>query len=685
MIVFCGGMIRSGSTLQFQIASDLLETRGACERWPYLEPEQLELRLSKSDGGNLRGVIKTHVLTSSALALLQQKQAKAVYCYRDLRDVAVSAMRVFGHDWAAMKALQVLQRAITQELLWRAQPEVLVQRYEQFITNLPAAVAEIADHLDVKLQPGEAERIAANYTLDMQRKKIATWEATSAPGQTYHPRELLHSKHIERGEIGCWRHTLDPAIADEITTKYSDWLSAHGYSHISLPEETETNEELCYVPHCGWMAYERGDAVLTGLREGDFEFAEQAFFHRVLRPGDFIIDCGAHSGLYTKLCAPLVIPGGCVHAIEPAPRSFARLERNTADLPSGSCKLHRLALGERNAEINFVVSGEGLSAYNHVAGPTEAKGAINVSQLTLPEFFKQNGLSKIDFIKIDVEGQECAILKAASPLLDKGAIQALMIEFNHENLARYGESCNDLVALLTAHDYKFFALDRSQFRLIAANPSDQKGYANFFAVRNVEWLQRRFADASPLARKIAGETVQRGAQVSAHKRRLLGNIAEQDAYVATLTTERDRLTAEATVAQTEAKRAAREGQKHLEELLAQINKLSTTSHQQAKYIAILEKERDRLSADAKVAQSDAKRAAKDAQRHIDELLAQIKELSATSHQQDEYIAILEKERDRLTTVTATQAKESEHYLNTINEQTDYIKILEAQRALTERK
>lgn len=81
----------------------------------------------------------------------------------------------------------------------------------------------------------------------------------------------------------------------------------------------------------------------------------------------------------------------------------------------------------------------------------------------------------------------------------------------------------------------------------------------------------------------------------------------------------------------------------------------------------------------------AERAAKEAQKHIERLLIQINKLAATSREQTKYIAILEKERDRLIAESATQAKAGEHYIKVIEEQAAYIKALEAQRALIARK
>ena len=117
----------------------------------------------------------------------------------------------------------------------------------------------------------------------------------------------------------------------------------------------------------------------------------------------------------------------------------------------------------------------------------------------------------------------------------------------------------------------------------------------------------------------------------------------------------------------------------------EIDRLESVVQEQTKAVKSTQAECIRLTTEAKRAQTEAKRATQDGQKHIDELLAQIKKLTATSHEQDKYIAILEKERDRLTALTATQTKESEHYVNTINEQTAYIKTLEAQRALNDRK
>lgn len=174
-------------------------------------------------------------------------------------------------------------------------------------------------------------------------------------------------------------------------------------------------------------------------------------------------------------------------------------------------------------------------------------------------------------------------------------------------------------------------------------------------------------------------------ELLAQVKKLAATSRQQSEHIAVLEKERDRLTAESKVAKAEATRAAKDGQKHIDELLAQIKKLSATSQEQDKYIATLENQRDKLNAESKAARTEASRSAKDAQKYIDELLEQGRKLAATSQEQTKYIAILEKERDRLTALTATGTKETERLGRLISEQAAYIKALEAQRALTPRK
>ncbi len=155
LLVFCSGMIRSGSTLQYKIAASLLESRGLGRRWVYCPPKELEAKLCGKQVEAMGGAVKIHTITPTVDSLLRTGRAKALYSFRDLRDVTVSAMRAFRLEWPAFKADRYLEHALATELQLLERPGVLVQKYETVIRDLPTAITQIARHLGITLAAGE--------------------------------------------------------------------------------------------------------------------------------------------------------------------------------------------------------------------------------------------------------------------------------------------------------------------------------------------------------------------------------------------------------------------------------------------------------------------------------------------------------------------------------------------------
>lgn len=177
--------------------------------------------------------------------------------------------------------------------------------------------------------------------------------------------------------------------------------------------------------------------------------------------------------------------------------------------------------------------------------------------------------------------------------------------------------------------------------------------------------------------------------LSAQLDRLAATSNEQVQHITVLEGERDRLTAEAKVAQTDARRAANEGQKFIDALKIQLDQLAATSAEQAKYIKVLEAERDRLTVETKAAQTEANRASKDGQKFIGALKTQLDQLAATSTEQVKYISMLEAERDRLTheaktakTETNRTSESGQKHIDALaasREQADYVAVMEKER------
>lgn len=144
---------------------------------------------------------------------------------------------------------------------------------------------------------------------------------------------------------------------------------------------------------------------------------DELTFHRAFaRPGQ-VLDIGAHDGLLTLPLAAL--PGAHVHAFEPLPAAFARLERAVAG-QGRNITLHRIALGNAAGDIALDVPRVGGVAHEQWASVAKDYAAIRrddprvevidrftVHQRRLDDF----GLRDVTAIKLDVEGAEEEVLR----------------------------------------------------------------------------------------------------------------------------------------------------------------------------------------------------------------------------------------------------------------------------------
>jgi FkbM family methyltransferase len=183
--------------------------------------------------------------------------------------------------------------------------------------------------------------------------------------------------------------------------------------------------------------------VLYMLRE---IWLDRAYFFRgmEIRDGDVVVDGGANVGFFTVLAA-LASPHGRVIALEPVPFLTAYLRRNIG----------------LNALTNVVVSTEGLMGRRgplhlsihplnlggHTAFPgndTETSIRLAAHSISLSDLFDEYKLTRVDFLKLDVEGAEFpVILNSVGSVL--GKIERIALEYHLGPDRRLGELVDHLV------------------------------------------------------------------------------------------------------------------------------------------------------------------------------------------------------------------------------------------------
>jgi hypothetical protein len=236
MWIFCCGMQRSGSTLQFQLTARLVETAGLGRRVEWVRPGRFGQLRNRLAGEPSWKVFKIHVCSPAMAAEFRRDNATGVYTYRDLRDVFVSTMRKYARGFDELFASDFLEGCLEQYRRWTALPRVLTTRYEDMIADVPAEVERIAAHLGITLSADVYRDIAREHSLEQQRERID--EAVKSgdlregivKGTFYNPRTNLHTNHIHEGAVGGWKHVLADAQVERLEAKAGSWLVAHGYA-----------------------------------------------------------------------------------------------------------------------------------------------------------------------------------------------------------------------------------------------------------------------------------------------------------------------------------------------------------------------------------------------------------------------------------------------------------------------
>jgi FkbM family methyltransferase len=140
-----------------------------------------------------------------------------------------------------------------------------------------------------------------------------------------------------------------------------------------------------------------------------YNLEELAFLRRHTPSGGVFVDVGANVGTYALVLARHVGANGKVIAIEPHPVTFARLSFNNAASHFAQVRLVAAAAGPADGELMIETDGDNLGA-SHIVTGTTAKDAVRVPSWRLQRILGEDGVSRIDALKIDVEGFEDRVL-----------------------------------------------------------------------------------------------------------------------------------------------------------------------------------------------------------------------------------------------------------------------------------
>ncbi len=208
-----------------------------------------------------------------------------------------------------------------------------------------------------------------------------------------------------------------------------------------------------------WWLAERS-ALDQELIYNEFEKMEMEFVKRLLRRDMTVVDVGAHHGLYTLLASKRVGWDGHVVAIEPSPRECARLEKHLQLNRCSNVELVACAAGEDPGEADLYLVDGFQDWCNSLRPPAieESAKTVRVQVRRLDDILSELEISKVDFVKLDVEGAELSVLYGAMKLLHRDSRPAMLVEVQDVRTRQWGYAAREILQFLIRMDYQWFAI-----------------------------------------------------------------------------------------------------------------------------------------------------------------------------------------------------------------------------------
>jgi FkbM family methyltransferase len=193
---------------------------------------------------------------------------------------------------------------------------------------------------------------------------------------------------------------------------------------------------------------------------GTYEPNTMLVMRRWLMSGATFIDVGANVGMFSMVASQLVGWAGRVYAFEPSERERQRLVANLAMNALENVTIVPRAVADRETSLQLRIGKFPHAGQNTTAGsfayPDVAVERIQtVETISLDAFAQSRGLQRIDAIKFDIEGGECAALAGATNVLARFRPR-LILELSPDAVQSHGVSPQGVTARVQAAGYRIY-------------------------------------------------------------------------------------------------------------------------------------------------------------------------------------------------------------------------------------
>ncbi len=169
----------------------------------------------------------------------------------------------------------------------------------------------------------------------------------------------------------------------------------------------------------------------------------------------------ANEGLYSLFASRRVGPSGRVISFEPSQREFQRLRNNIQLNGLDNVRAVQAALAEISGTVELNIADSAHAGQNTMGAFVYDVPSLRrerISAQTLDGFAAESGLTRLDVLKLDVEGAERRALEGSRRVL-REMRPIILFEASGAALQAQGSSLQDLLEFLHSQQYGLYAFD----------------------------------------------------------------------------------------------------------------------------------------------------------------------------------------------------------------------------------
>lgn len=203
---------------------------------------------------------------------------------------------------------------------------------------------------------------------------------------------------------------------------------------------------------------------------GSYEDNENKIIMECVQDNDIVLDIGANVGLYTILLNKY--KNCSTYSFEPIKYTFDLLNKNLK-INNLNTKIYNIGLSNENKVENFYFNYKEIAA-SSMRDLREDKDNTEIVQCNirkLDDFVAEEGISNIDFIKIDVEGAELFALRGGAKSINKYK-PIIFCEMLRKWAKKFDYHPNDIIDLLKNMGYSCYAINENTLGLISQVTND---------------------------------------------------------------------------------------------------------------------------------------------------------------------------------------------------------------------